>query len=269
MPAGLLNDRGKPMPFIDKVVFSLEKEQIPYWNKFLQGYYDVSGITSDNFDQVVQMSGAGEPQLTDADGGAGHPSADLGVARPSSYMGFNMLDPVVGGDSERARKLRQAISNRDGPGRVHLDLSERPRHCRAGPDSARASSAIARARRASIATMYDWVDGAAAAQVDRGRAEAAGRGRLPERYRTARPASRCIINFDTAARGRGRQGMIDWLVKQFEQDQRAARRAQHRLQPLPGEDAQRHGADCTTGAGTPTTPIRRISCSCSTARRAR
>ena len=26
------------------------------------------------------------------------------------YMGFNMLDPVVGGDSERARKLRQAIS---------------------------------------------------------------------------------------------------------------------------------------------------------------
>ena len=26
------------------------------------------------------------------------------------YMGFNMLDPVVGGASERARKLRLAIS---------------------------------------------------------------------------------------------------------------------------------------------------------------
>jgi hypothetical protein len=26
------------------------------------------------------------------------------------YMGFNMLDSVVGGDSERARKLRLAIS---------------------------------------------------------------------------------------------------------------------------------------------------------------
>jgi ABC-type transport system substrate-binding protein len=43
---GLLRDAGKRMPFIDKVVFSLEKEAIPYWNKFLQGYYDVSGITS-------------------------------------------------------------------------------------------------------------------------------------------------------------------------------------------------------------------------------
>ncbi|PZP57358.1 MAG: peptide ABC transporter substrate-binding protein, partial [Azospira oryzae] len=44
--AGLLDDAGKPLPFIDKVVFSLEKESIPYWNKFLQGYYDASGITS-------------------------------------------------------------------------------------------------------------------------------------------------------------------------------------------------------------------------------
>ena len=40
---GMLNDRGKKMPFIDKAVFSLEKESIPYWNKFLQGYYDRSG----------------------------------------------------------------------------------------------------------------------------------------------------------------------------------------------------------------------------------
>ena len=35
--AGLLDDAGKPLPFIDRVVFSLEKEDIPYWNKFLQG----------------------------------------------------------------------------------------------------------------------------------------------------------------------------------------------------------------------------------------
>src|SRR5690606_32915241 len=44
--AGLLADCGKPLPFIDKVVFTREKEQIPYWNKFLQGYYDASGISS-------------------------------------------------------------------------------------------------------------------------------------------------------------------------------------------------------------------------------
>ena len=32
------------------------------------------------------------------------------VGTSVSYMGFNMLDPVVGGNSERARKLRLAIS---------------------------------------------------------------------------------------------------------------------------------------------------------------
>jgi oligopeptide transport system substrate-binding protein len=36
-------------------VFTREKEQIPYWNKFLQGYYDASGISSDSFDQAVQF----------------------------------------------------------------------------------------------------------------------------------------------------------------------------------------------------------------------
>ena len=35
--------RQATIPFIDKAVFSREKESIPYWNKFLQGYYDASG----------------------------------------------------------------------------------------------------------------------------------------------------------------------------------------------------------------------------------
>ena len=54
--AGLLADAGKTMPFIERVVFSREKEAIPYWNKFLQGYFDVSGIGSDEFDQAVRVS---------------------------------------------------------------------------------------------------------------------------------------------------------------------------------------------------------------------
>ena len=40
--AGFLDDAGKPLPLIDKVIFSREKESIPRWNKFLQGYYDAS-----------------------------------------------------------------------------------------------------------------------------------------------------------------------------------------------------------------------------------
>jgi ABC-type transport system substrate-binding protein len=36
--AGLLADCGKALPFIDQAIFTREKEAIPYWNKFLQGY---------------------------------------------------------------------------------------------------------------------------------------------------------------------------------------------------------------------------------------
>jgi ABC-type transport system substrate-binding protein len=107
--AGLLDDAGQRMPFIDKAVYSLEKEAIPRWNKFLQGYYDNSGIGSDSFDQAVQFGGAGEASLTESmkEKGVGLSTA---VETSIFYTGFNMLDPVVGGDSERARLLRQAIA---------------------------------------------------------------------------------------------------------------------------------------------------------------
>ncbi len=106
---GLLDDAGKALPFIDKVVFMLEKETIPYWTKFLQGYYDASGIASDNFDQAIQFTGAGEIGLTDTMREKGI-KLETAVTLSSFYMGFNMQDATVGGDSERARKLRLALS---------------------------------------------------------------------------------------------------------------------------------------------------------------
>ena len=105
----LLNDAGKKLPFIKEIIYALEKESIPLWNKFLQGYYDASGISSEAFDQAVQVSSTGTMDL----------SAEMrekgislkGSVQPSTfYMAFNMEDPVVGGYSESARKLRQAIS---------------------------------------------------------------------------------------------------------------------------------------------------------------
>ncbi len=107
--AGILGDAGKPLPFIDQAVFSLEKEGIPYWNKFLQGYYDASGISSDSFDQAVQITSTGDIALTEVMQRKGI-RLTTSVTPSVIYMGFNMLDPVVGGSSERARKLRQAIS---------------------------------------------------------------------------------------------------------------------------------------------------------------
>jgi oligopeptide transport system substrate-binding protein len=100
---------GKSMPFIDRAVFVLEKEAIPTWHKFLQGYYDIAGIPRDSFEQVVSYgvdgSAALSAELTE------HGVELLTAVEPSSiYLGFNMRDPLVGGLDERARKLRQAIA---------------------------------------------------------------------------------------------------------------------------------------------------------------
>ena len=107
--AGLLEDAGKPLPLVDTVIFSLEKENIPLWNKFLQGYYDSSGINSDSFDQAIQIGSAGDISLTPELKRKGI-KLNTAVSASIFYMGFNMQNPVVGGDSERARLLRQAIS---------------------------------------------------------------------------------------------------------------------------------------------------------------
>lgn len=107
--AGLLADAGRPLPMVRKAVYSLEKENIPYWNKFLQGYYDASGITSDSFDQAIQINTTGDIQLTELMRGKGI-RLETAVATSILYMGFNMTDLVVGGHSQRARLLRRAIS---------------------------------------------------------------------------------------------------------------------------------------------------------------
>ena len=106
---GWLDDAGKRLPFVDKVIYSLEKESIPYWNKFLQGYYDVSGVSSDSFDQAIQFGALGDAQLTD-DMKDKDIHLSTNVETSIFYIGFNMMDPIVGGTSQRARLLRRAIS---------------------------------------------------------------------------------------------------------------------------------------------------------------
>ncbi|TAK72497.1 MAG: peptide ABC transporter substrate-binding protein [Betaproteobacteria bacterium] len=112
--AGLLADAGKIAPFIDSIVFTREKEGIPYWSKFMQGYYDQSGISNDNFDNAVRIGIEGEAALSPEMEGRGI-RLKTSVATSVYYLSFNWLDPVVGGQGdaagqERARKLRQAIS---------------------------------------------------------------------------------------------------------------------------------------------------------------
>jgi len=105
---GLLKDAGKKLPFIDKVSFRLETEAIPVWTKFLQGYYDRSGISSDSFDQAVNVTVEGIGLSDDMQHKGVQLSRSLDPA--TYYLGFNMLDNVVGGFDDKQRKLRQAIA---------------------------------------------------------------------------------------------------------------------------------------------------------------
>lgn len=107
--AGYLRFAGQLLPLIDKAIYTLEKESIPRWNKFLQGYYDISSISTDSFDQAIQLNTAGKPVLSDS---MREKKMRLSQTTDASfyYLGFNNLDPIIGGRSERARKLRLAIS---------------------------------------------------------------------------------------------------------------------------------------------------------------
>ncbi len=112
--AGLLDDCGKPTPFIDHIVFSLEKESVPLMGKFLQGYYDIPEIGRGDYGVAMQVA-AGDYVEKARLYSERHIQIRTAPAAQQFYFGFNWLDPVVGkGDTprqqERNRKLRQAIS---------------------------------------------------------------------------------------------------------------------------------------------------------------
>ena len=210
--AGLLEDAGKPLPFIDRIVFSLEKEDIPYWNKFLQGYYDSSGISSDSFDQAVSIGAGGEVSLTDDMREQGI-QLNTAVSTSIYYTGFNMQDPVVGGNTERARKLRQAIS-------IAIDFEEYISifmNGRGIPAQGPVPPGI-----------FGYVDGNAGINThvyevtDRGprrkSIEVARRLLAEAGYpdgRDIKTGKPLVLHFDTASAGPDAKARLDWLTKQF------------------------------------------------------
>jgi len=112
--AGLLADCGKTMPFIDQMVFLIEKEKVPINAKFRQGFYDVPEIerTEYGVEYRVDMNDSDSVRRDYEDKGIQLPKV---VDLSSWFVGFNMLDPVLGtGDTParqlKNRKLRQALS---------------------------------------------------------------------------------------------------------------------------------------------------------------
>lgn len=213
---GLLRDAGKSLPFIDKIVYSREKESIPYWNKFLQGYYDASGIGSDSFDQAVQITGQGEATITDEMEAQGI-RLETAVAPSTYYMGFNMLDPVVGGrtvaEKAAARKLRQAISiavNYE----EYLSIFANGRGIAAQSPIPPGIEGYHEGKEGMNPIVYEWHNGEARRKsIKQARALLAEAG-YPDGIsrKTGKPL---VLYYDVTARSADDRSILDWMRMQF------------------------------------------------------
>jgi ABC-type transport system substrate-binding protein len=209
---GLLADAGKTMPFIDRAVYTREKEGIPLWNKFLQGYYDLSGIGSDNFDQAVRVSVEGDAALTPQMEERGI-RLDTSIAPTVYYLGANWLDPVVGGNSERARKLRQALA-------IAVDWEEYLSifaNNRGVPSHSPLAPGIFGFREGAAGinpVTHEWKDGKAHRRPIEQAKKLLAEAGYPD-GRDAKTGQPLVLYLDTTARGPGDKSAIDWWRKQF------------------------------------------------------
>jgi len=208
----LLKDSGQRLPFIEKVIFSLEKESIPYWNKFLQGYYDRSAVPAESFDQAVRFGGTGDTELSDEMKERGIHLL-TSVAPSTYYLGFNMLDSVVGGYSPRARKLRRAIS-------IAIDYEEEIAIFRNGRGLAAQGPippGIFGYEEGCIGLnpfVYDCVN----RQPQRKPIEVARKLLAEAGYpdgRDAKTGKTLLLHFDTPITGPQAKAQFDWMRKQF------------------------------------------------------
>ncbi|HSC86036.1 MAG TPA: ABC transporter substrate-binding protein [Polyangiaceae bacterium] len=103
--AGYATSVGQQLPRLARIEYIREEESIPAFSKFLQGYYDISSIARENFNQVVHEGG-----LSDEMRSRGM-QLEKTVTAAVFYIGFNLDDPQIGSaGGERTRLLRQAMS---------------------------------------------------------------------------------------------------------------------------------------------------------------
>ena len=108
--AGLLADAGKPLPLVDRIVEYDIREFYTVWQMFLGGRIASSGINKDYFEKAITPNLSLSPQLAKR-GIRLYKTPELSTY----YIGFNMLDSVIGASSvpvinERHKKLRQAFA---------------------------------------------------------------------------------------------------------------------------------------------------------------
>jgi ABC-type transport system substrate-binding protein len=130
------------------------------------------------------------------------------------YIGFNMLDPVVGGTSERARKLRQAISIAlDQEDYISIFLNGRGIAAQ-GP----IPPGIFGYREGEAGInpyLYDWASGEPRRKsVDHAKRLLAEAGYASGIDRDS--GKPLIVYFDSTLTGVGAKARSDWLIKQLQ-----------------------------------------------------
>lgn len=217
--AGLLDDCGKMTPFIDKLVFNIEKENIPLQGKFMQGYYDLP--QADRGDWGVAMLVAAGDSSEKAALYAKH-----GIQLPTTveasiqYFGFNMLDPVVGmGDTpeqqQKNRKLRQALSIAFNWEEFIAIFQNDQAQVAFGPVPPGILGYQA-APEGINRTVYDVVDARAVRKpLDEARRLLAQAGYPNGRHETT--GEPLVLYFDSAAGTGGSNPALDWMRRQFGQ----------------------------------------------------
>jgi oligopeptide transport system substrate-binding protein len=99
---GLLNDAGKSLPLIDRVVMIVMKEQQTSWLNFLAEKIDILTLSKDYYQAALGSDGKLSSDLSKM-------KVNLQVAPTLIYwwLSFNMTDPVIG----KNKTLRQAIAH--------------------------------------------------------------------------------------------------------------------------------------------------------------
>ena len=135
------------------------------------------------------------------------------VKASTFYMGFNMLDPVVGGLETRATKLRQAISIAIDQ-EEFISIFQNGRGIAAQGPLPPGIFGYEGGEAGINPTVYDWVDG----KPRRKSVEEAKKLMAEAGYpngRDAKTGEPLVVNLDTTGGGMGEKSRLDWLTRQF------------------------------------------------------